>query len=105
MEVGGCHPPPSVKRRYFFFAFFLVAFFFIECLTSSPGIDRTGVLTHYFFFFLAAFFFATDQLTSFPSPAQFIRSVAHRLAPEMLRLIGAPAVVVERGPPRAEAET
>ena len=58
---------------YFFFAFFFVAFFFIERLTSSrmscrTGADRTAVL--YFFFFLAAFFFATDELTSFLSPAR-----------------------------------
>jgi membrane-associated protease RseP (regulator of RpoE activity) len=55
---------------YFFFAFFLVAFFFIECLTSFPGKSNgVPVRTRYFFFFLAAFFFATDELTSFPSPA------------------------------------
>ena len=72
MEMGGRHPPPGVSSPYFFFAFFLVAFFFIEGLTSSRVLigacpDRTAM--PYFFFFLAAFFFATDELTSFLSPA------------------------------------
>lgn len=61
-----------MSSPYFFFAFFLVAFFFIEGFTSSrvwirAGPDRTAM--RYFFFFLAAFFFATDELTSFLSPA------------------------------------
>jgi hypothetical protein len=51
----------------------VAAFFFIEDFTSSrvvwdarPG----GTASLYFFFFLAAFFLvATDELTSFPSPA------------------------------------
>jgi hypothetical protein len=62
--------------RYFFFAFFLVAFFFIECLTSSHVSFGTGpgrFVMPYFFFFLAAFFFATDELTSFLSPAPPLR--------------------------------
>jgi len=33
--------------------------------------DRSAI--PYFFFFLAAFFFATDELTSFPSPARRAR--------------------------------
>jgi hypothetical protein len=59
-----------MRTRYFFFAFFFVAFFFIEGLTSFPGYSASvRVWTRYFFFFLAAFFFATDELTSFLSPA------------------------------------
>jgi hypothetical protein len=61
-----------VGSPYFFFAFFLAAFFFIEGLTSSRsliGSRPVGAVRPYFFFFLAAFFFATDELTSFLSPA------------------------------------
>ena len=76
MKVGGRHPPPDMGNPYFFFAFFLVAFFFIEGVTSSRSLieadpDRTRI--PYFFFFLAAFFFATDELTSFLSPAPRLR--------------------------------
>jgi len=61
-----------MSSPYFFFAFFLVAFFFIEGLTSSRsliGASPVRTVRPYFFFFLAAFFFATDELTSFLSPA------------------------------------
>jgi len=51
----------------------VAAFFFIEGFTSSPvelGDARGPGAIPYFFFFLAAFFFATDEFTSFPSPAR-----------------------------------
>ena len=51
-----------------------------DCLTRRP----------YFFFFLAAFFFAMQFVTSFRATL-----VAHRLAAQMLGLLGAAPLVVD----------